>query len=95
MWPSYDAVDLLVYKKGVSGKFAIDVKDYISPVSLARNFKGFKKYSKARKLILVPDYLYKRIPNYRKMFERARKSLPAGMVELMSFKEFIEVLKEY
>lgn len=93
MWPDYDAVDLLVQKKWHGERFAIDVKDYISPISLARNFKGFQRYPNHKKLILVPDYLYKQMPHYREIFNRARKSALAESVQLMSFSDFIVKLE--
>jgi hypothetical protein len=93
MWPDYDSVDLLVQRKWHGERFAIDVKDYISPISLARHFKGFQRYPNHKKLILVPDYLYKQMPHYREMFNRARKSALANSVQLMSFGDFVDSLE--
>jgi hypothetical protein len=92
MWPKYDTVDLLVQKNWHGDRYAIDVKDYLSPLSLARNFKDFRSYPTHKKLILVPDYLYDRMPHYKEMFDRTRKSSLTPTVELRSFNEFIREL---
>lgn len=94
MWPKYDTVDLLVQKQWHGERYAIDVKDYLSPISLARNFKDFQSYPNHRKLILVPDYLCDRMPHYREIFNRVRKSSLLTTVELRSFGEFLSELGE-
>ncbi|MBX3585875.1 MAG: hypothetical protein KF796_04460 [Ramlibacter sp.] len=94
LWPKLDAVDLLVESKDRKSRWAIDVKDYLSPRSLARAFEGFRSFRRANRVLVIPDYLRDRTPQYREVFDRVRKSNLSSKVDLLTVSQLMAELGE-
>jgi hypothetical protein len=92
-WPSFDAIDLLISKPKTGRRYAVDVKDYVSPSHLARAFKGFKDFRQHTRLIVVPDYVTEPHPNYVSLFKRLREENGAPEVEMETMSRFLARLE--
>lgn len=93
LWPKLDTVDLVLRKKGNPLRYAVDVKDHMSPQGLARSFDRFTAYKSHVRLIVIPDYLAKLNPEYRTLFERFRASQGKQKVDLVIVSEFLNQLE--
>lgn len=93
LWPNYDAVDLVVKDTASNVLFAVDVKDYLSPTNLAKMLKRFKNYRHHKTLVVIPDYLEKRLPDYRTIFEKARRADLKTVPTLTTVSGFINMLE--
>lgn len=75
LWPKLDRVDLAATSPDGQRRIAIDVKDYLSPSTLAVRFDGFKDFEPDHNCYLViPDYLTDLSPGYARAFKTVRKS---------------------
>lgn len=93
LWPDLDAVDLLVSVPGSDVRYAVDVKDHISPASLGRTINHFKRYRRHSRVVVVPDYLLERLPEYRRLFEQARRSALKEPLQLLMSSEFLRLVE--
>ncbi len=93
LWPKLDAADLLIESTDGTRRWVIDVKDYLSPRSLARAFSGFSGFRRARRALVIPDYLRDRTPQYREIFERARRANLTSKVELLTASQLLNELE--
>ena len=83
LWPELDSIDLLAESPDGKHNLAIDVKDYLYSVRLANSFNNFKQYQRQYQcLIVIPDYLVERDPDYLKKFNIARRSAGRSKVEI-------------
>lgn len=92
LWPDLDAVDLLVSVPGSDARYAVDVKDHISPASLGRSINHFKRYRRHSRVVVVPDYLVERLPEYRRLFDQARRSTLKEPLQLLTSSEFLDMV---
>lgn len=91
LWPSYDTVDLVLRKAGVA--FALDVKDQINSVQLAKLFEGFRGYERDHRcVVVVPDYLTRIDTRYRTRFNAVRRSQGRLPVDIKTCSEVIEMI---
>lgn len=93
LWPKLDAADLLIESGDGAKRWVVDVKDYLSPRSLARAFSGFNGFRRARRALVIPDYLNDRTPQYREIFDRARRANLANKVELLTASQLLRELE--
>jgi hypothetical protein len=93
LWPNLDAIDLSIRKRGNKNRYAVDVKDYLSPLNLARSFQRFNGYKSHTRLIVIPDYLERLSPDYRKHFSRWRSAEGKLSVEIALMSNFIDDLR--
>jgi hypothetical protein len=64
-------------------KVAADVKEYLSPETLAARFEGFAEYAANHEcLLVVPDYMPEIARGYERRFEAARASYAKGEIAL-------------
>ncbi|MGW5566376.1 pPIWI_RE_Y domain-containing protein [Streptomyces tendae] len=78
MWPNYDAYDLRVPLPG-RRHWAVDVKDRVNPVLLARSLTPFRNeppYDRA--FLVVPQYRFRDNEAYGRQF---RRNLPEDLVD--------------
>lgn len=74
LWPRRDRVDVEAVSPG-GRRLAVDVKDHLSPVGLARRFEGFKEYEATHEcFVVVPDYVVAADRRFAERFENLRKS---------------------
>lgn len=93
LWPNLDTVDLVLRKRGRSDRYAIDVKDHLSPIGLARSFKRFNGYKSHTRLVVIPDYLERLSPDYRKHFTRWRNAEGKSNADISLVSDLLENLK--
>lgn len=75
LWPRRDRVDVEASAPGGGRALAVDVKDHLSPVGLARRFAGFKEYESTHDCYLVvPDYVVAADRRFGERFENLRRS---------------------
>lgn len=75
LWPRRDRVDVEAESPGGTERLAIDVKDHLSPVGLARRFGGFKEYEETHRcLLVVPDYVVEADKRFPERFENLRRA---------------------
>lgn len=94
LWPKLDSIDLLIKHPNKNVRFAVDLKEHRSPVSLARTFDGFKAFKRHRQMLVVPDYLVDLNPSYYQQFERARQAKLKSPVNLLSVSQFTRLLED-
>jgi hypothetical protein len=88
LWPNFDEVDLVAEFPRQKRKLAIDVKDYLSPLMLARRFDGFSGFERTHRCIVaVPDYVVKLTAGYERLFRERRASLRQPRIELRTFSD--------
>ncbi|NMG42648.1 hypothetical protein GPA22_02725 [Aromatoleum toluvorans] len=92
LWPEFDKYDLLVSRPGKT-RFAIDVKDHLSPLSLARSLGNVERRRRQKRVLVIPDYLRERLPLYKTVFRRARRSALMEPEVIMTVSEFLDVLE--
>lgn len=88
LWPEFDSVDLLVTHPS-GKKYAVDVKDHISPISLSRASGQDNPRRRRKRVIVIPDYLENRLPQYKTLFRRARRSRLKEPEPIMTVAEFL------
>jgi len=93
LWPDFDSVDLLVSQPS-GRRFAVDVKDHISPISLSRTSGEDNRRRRHKRIIVIPDYLEERLPQYKTLFLRARLSSLKEPERVMTVSEFLALLGE-
>jgi hypothetical protein len=93
LWPNLDAIDLVIRKRGRKNRYAIDVKDYLSSLSLARSFQRFNGYKNHTRLIVIPDYLERLSPDYRKHFVRWRSAEGKTSVDITLVSNLLDDLR--
>lgn len=91
LWPDFDSVDLLVSQPS-GRRFAVDVKDHISPISLSRTSGPDNRRRRHKRVIVIPDYLEDRLPQYKTLFHRARLSALKEPEQIMTTAEFLDLL---
>ncbi len=75
LWPRRDRVDIEAEAPDGEERLAIDVKDHLSPVGLARRFGGFKEYEETHRcLLVVPDYVVEANRRFPERFENLRRA---------------------
>lgn len=94
LWPKLDTVDLVIRKKGSTRRFAIDVKDHISPQGLAHSFSRFKGYKSHLRFIVIPDYLDRLNNEYTQIFARARASFGKEKVDMITVSALLKLLSK-
>jgi hypothetical protein len=92
LWPRFDCIDLLVWRKTGRQRFAVDVKDHLSPSRLARLFEGFKAFRRHQRLVVVPDYLIDAHPRYVEIFDRTRHAIGKDAPRLERMSDFLDRL---
>ena len=93
LWPELDRVDIVAQSPDRKRKIAIDVKDYLSPATLARTFEGFKEFARSHEcLLVVPDYLRKVTPDYERRFFALRESWRKLPVRLTTVSKLVKEL---
>lgn len=93
LWPRMDAVDLIITHPEKPVRFAVDLKEYRSPIGLARSFDGFKFYKRHQQVIVIPDYLSELNPDYIQHFERARRAKLKTKIQIMTYSELLHLLE--
>ncbi len=93
LWPRMDAVDLVINHSTKPLRYAVDLKEHRSSISLARSFEGFKHFRRHQQLIVIPDYLCDMNPEYLLQFERARRSKLKTPIQMATVSEFIQILE--
>lgn len=93
MWPKLDTVDLVVSHTKKNLRFAIDVKDYLSPRTLALRFAGFSGFKRHHRLLVIPDYLAEQSGNYKNIFSAARKSAGLEDVAILTISGLLNELE--
>lgn len=84
LWPRRDRIDVEGRSPG-GLLLAVDVKDHLSPVGLARRFEGFKEYEETHEcLVVVPDYVVAADRRFGERFENLRRSHGKPAVRLMT-----------
>lgn len=75
LWPRRDRIDIEAVSPDGSRRLAVDVKDHLSPVGLAKRFGGFKEYETTHSCYLVvPDYVVAADRRFGERFENLRRS---------------------
>ena len=93
LWPKFDTVDLVLRKGDVA--LALDVKDHINSVELAKRFEGFRGYERDHRcFVVVPDYLPRIDSRYRTRFSAVRRSQGKLPVDIKGCSEIIEIIEE-
>jgi hypothetical protein len=93
LWPNFDEVDLVAEKAGQKQKLAVDVKDYSSPVTLARTFTGFGDFELSHRcIVVVPDHVAKVVPGFQRRFREKRASLQKAPIELLTISDLTKGL---
>lgn len=94
MWPNYDAYDLRVPLPG--GRYwAVDVKDRVNPVLLARSVKPFRSeppYDRA--FLVVPRYRFRDNEAYGRQFRRNLPEDLADRVTLLHDQAFLRLVAD-
>jgi len=92
IWPGVDLYDLRVKFKRANQVWAVDVKDYHSPLALGRKLKGKSLYDYGdlrwdRGFYVVPDFRVKLYASYLDVAREAMSPLPAN-IEVLSASQF-------
>ncbi|WP_175435793.1 hypothetical protein [Streptomyces hawaiiensis] len=92
MWPHYDAYDLRIPLP--DGRFwAVDVKDRVNPVQLARTLTPFRTdppYDRA--FLVVPRYRFRDNEAYGRQFQRHLPDALTGRVTLLDDRVFLRLV---
>ena len=91
LWPNFDSVDLLVTSP-TGKRFDVDVKDHISPISLSKTSGRDNRGRRHKRVMVIPDYLEDRLPQYKTLFRRARLSALKEPEQIMTMAEFVDLL---
>jgi hypothetical protein len=94
MWPNYDAYDLRVPLPG-RRHWAVDVKDRVNPVLLARSLTPFRNeppYDRA--FLVVPRYRFRDNEAYGRQFRRNLPQDLAERVTLLDDEAFLRLVAE-
>jgi hypothetical protein len=92
LWPKFDTVDL-VLRKG-DRALALDVKDHINSVQLAKRFEGFRGYERDHRcFVVVPDYLTRIDSRYRARFNAVRRSQGKLPVDVKTYADILEIIE--
>ncbi|MFF5652556.1 hypothetical protein ACFY8N_29690 [Streptomyces collinus] len=94
MWPNYDAYDLRVPLPG-RRYWAVDVKDRVNPVLLARSLTPFRNeppYDRA--FLVVPRYRFRDNEAYGRQFRRNLPQDLAERVTLLDDQAFLRLVAE-
>ncbi|MFI6803933.1 hypothetical protein ACIBO6_02785 [Streptomyces luteogriseus] len=94
MWPNYDAYDLRVPLPG-RRHWAVDVKDRVNPVLLARSLTPFRSeppYDRA--FLVVPRYRFRDNEAYGRQFRRNLPQDLAERVTLLDDQAFLRLVAE-
>ncbi|MFD5050626.1 pPIWI_RE_Y domain-containing protein [Streptomyces tendae] len=94
MWPNYDAYDLRVPLPG-RRHWAVDVKDRVNPVLLARSLTPFRNephYDRA--FLVVPRYRFRDNEAYGRQFRRNLPEELADRVTLLDDQTFLRVVAD-
>ncbi len=93
LWPDLDRVDLVALSPDGKRRIAVDVKDYLSPGNLAKQFGGFKEYASGHDCYLVvPDYMPEVSRGYVRRFEAIRAAHARAKVALRTTSELLAEL---
>ncbi|MGW3316721.1 pPIWI_RE_Y domain-containing protein [Streptomyces fungicidicus] len=94
MWPNYDAYDLRVALPG-RRHWAVDVKDRVNPVLLARSLTPFRNeppYDRA--FLVVPRYRFRDNEAYGRQFRRNLPDDLADRVTLLDDQAFLRLVAD-
>lgn len=92
LWPKFDTVDLLL-RKG-DRALALDVKDHINSVRLAKRFEGFRGYERDHQcFVVVPDYLPRIDTRYRARFNAVRRSQGKLPIDIKTCSDILEIIR--
>ncbi|GAA2455726.1 hypothetical protein GCM10010191_88700 [Actinomadura vinacea] len=92
MWPNYDAYDLRVVLPNGQA-WAVDVKDRVNPVLLARTARPFRKkppYDRA--FLVVPRYRFEDNDAYGRIFVRHLPAELAEQITLLDDQAFLKLV---
>ncbi|MFJ8691798.1 pPIWI_RE_Y domain-containing protein [Streptomyces roseolilacinus] len=94
MWPQFDAYDLRVPLPG--GRYwAVDVKDRVNPVLLARTLTPFRADPPFdRAFLVVPRYRFRENEAYGRQFRRNLPDDLVGRVTLLDDRTFLRLVAE-
>ncbi|MFF2205158.1 hypothetical protein [Streptomyces sp. NPDC058145] len=94
MWPQFDAYDLRVPLPG--GRYwAVDVKDRVNPVLLARTLTHFRADPPFdRAFLVVPRYRFRENEAYGRQFRRNLPDDLAGRITLLDDRTFLRLVAE-
>ncbi|MEU7446109.1 hypothetical protein EES47_15765 [Streptomyces sp. ADI98-12] len=94
MWPQFDAYDLRVPLPG-GGYWAVDVKDRVNPVLLARTLTRFRADPPFdRAFLVVPRYRFRENEAYGRQFRRNLPEDLAGNITLLDDRTFLRLVAE-
>lgn len=93
LWPRMDAVDIVIKHPTKPVRFAVDIKEHRSSISLARSFDGFKFFRRHQQMIVIPDYLSDMNPEYLQQFIRARRAKLKTPIQILTASEFLHMLE--
>ncbi|MEU0651745.1 hypothetical protein ABZ485_05805 [Streptomyces albogriseolus] len=94
MWPHYDAYDLRVPLPG-RRHWAVDVKDRVNPVLLARSLTPFRNEpSYDRAFLVVPQYRFRENEAYGRQFRRNLPEDLADQVTLLDDQAFLRLVAD-
>ncbi|MFG3093599.1 hypothetical protein [Streptomyces sp. NPDC048202] len=92
MWPAYDAYDLRVPLPG-GRHWAVDVKDRVNPVLLARSLTPFRNEPPHdRAFLVVPRYRFRDNEAYGRQFRRNLPEHLADRVTLLDDRAFLRLV---
>ncbi|SDE32305.1 restriction endonuclease-related protein [Belnapia rosea] len=94
LWPRRDRVDVEAVSPG-GRRIAVDVKDHLSPVGLAKRFEGFKEYEATHEcFVVVPDYVVAADRRFGERFENLRRSHGKPAVALRTVSALLREAEE-
>ena len=94
LWPRRDRIDVEATSQG-GRQLAVDVKDHLSPVGLAKRFKGFKEYEATHEcFVVVPDYVVSADQRFGERFENLRRSHGKPAVALRTVSALLRETEE-
>ncbi|MFD7553922.1 hypothetical protein ACFV9E_05210 [Streptomyces sp. NPDC059835] len=94
MWPNYDAYDLRVPLPG-GRHWAVDVKDWVNPVLLARKLPPFRTDPPfERAFLVVPRYRFQENEAYGRQFRRNLPEDLTGGVTLLDDRAFLRLVAD-
>ncbi|MEU6784658.1 hypothetical protein ABZ912_36140 [Nonomuraea angiospora] len=92
MWPNYDAYDLRVVLPNGQA-WAVDVKDRVNPVLLARTTKPFRVDPPFdRAFLVVPRYRFAENDAYGRIFARHLPDEMSGQITLLDDQRFLKLV---
>jgi hypothetical protein len=90
LWPRRDRIDVEARSPAGARPIAVDVKDHLSPVGLAKRFAGFKEYEATHDCFLVvPDYVVTADRRFPERFENLRRSHGKPAVALRTVSDLL------